>query len=117
MAARDKARKRMGKDHGSFKALRNKVVKLVKRDRAHTVSNLLRSSKDQQSAAWGLAKNLMKPRRQLPILDGATDNYSSACSLNRFYVDKMITLRSAMPTHIAASKTLAISSPSTGTSQ
>ena len=96
IAARDMARSEMGNNSGKYRALRNRVVQLVRRDRANTAANSLQTATDRQAAAWTLAKNLLKPRRPLPVLGDAVNDDTSANVLNRFYVDKVEKLRSTM---------------------
>ena len=93
---RDHVRKNI-KEKGQFKALRNRAVSMVKKDRMLTAATTLQNAKNKQAAAWKLANNMLKPKSDLPLLQDTVNNYQSAAKLNTFYIDKVLKLRQSLP--------------------
>ena len=103
MRARDRAR--ADGNYGRYKVLRNRVVRLVKRDRAQTTHKRLLRASNPGPEAWKLATSLTRPRRPLPLLAGQQNNQSSANALNHFYIEKVEKLRERMPPPVQRSAT------------
>ena len=72
MKMRDRARQGLG---GDYKMLRNKCVKLVRRDRMQTAMKQLTEASNQQAAAWHLADSVLKRgnTEKLPLLKKLRD--------------------------------------------
>ena len=85
MRARDRA-KREGRLE--YKALRNRALALVRRDKVHR--NLDRVRRGGQSAAWALvAETRGKAHGELPLPEGCFSNGQAAAKCNEFYITKV----------------------------
>ena len=88
MRMRDRARQGFG---GDFKMLRNKCVKLVRRDRMQTAVKKMSQASDQQAAAWRLADSMLKRgnKDKLPLLKNCKSDVESAAKCNEFFLQKV----------------------------
>ena len=88
MRARDRARQGGG---GDYKMLRNKCVKLVRRDRMQTALQTLTDAPNKQAAAWRLAGSVLSRGQtgDLPQLKGCRTDQESATMCNSFFIEKV----------------------------
>ena len=87
MRARDRARH----GGGDYKMLRNKCVKLVRRDRMSTAVQALSGAPDKQAAAWRLAASVLSRGQtgKLPLLKDCTSDEECANQCNSFFIEKV----------------------------
>ena len=87
MRMRDHARQ----GGGDFKMLRNKCVKLVRRDRMQTAMKKMAEASNQQAAAWRLADSVLKRgnTEKLPLLKGCKTEADCAIECNKFFLEKV----------------------------
>ena len=96
MDRRDEARE-AGKK-GEYKALRNKAVRLVRRDRVQTIEKKLKLARNPEAESWRLAKSLVTTSSTtLPLLHGSRTNSESAKLVNQFYIDKIKDIQKTFP--------------------
>ena len=90
MAQRDAVRKSGGNKHRQFKALRNKVNRLVKRDKIMSVLTRLKKNPGPQSA-WKEAKTILGGGRnaKLPERTNNDSSVNTADHQNNFFVNKV----------------------------
>ena len=89
MKMRDRARAGFG---GDFRMLRNKCVKLVRRDRMQTAVKKMSEAPNKQAAAWRLADSVLKRgnTEQLPLLKGCQSDAQCANECNKFFLKMMM---------------------------
>ena len=80
--------------------LRNKCVKLVRRNRMQTAMKKMSEASNRQAAAWRLADSVLKRgnAEKLPMLKGCKTDADCAAECNKFFVQKVGNL-SAMSKH------------------
>ena len=92
---RERDRARASHDQIRYRTLRNKCVRLTKRDRIVTARHKLLSSNATAGAAWSLARShLSQNQETLPLLTGCTSNEDSATLANNYFAEKVVKLRS-----------------------
>ena len=71
--------------------LRNKCVKLVRRDRMQTALQTLSGAPDRQAAAWRLAASVLNRGQtgKLPQLKDCSNDEECATKCNSFFIDKV----------------------------
>ena len=94
MRSRDAARA-MGSP--SYRSLRNRAARLVRRDRMTTAVRALKESDDRHASAWKLARMLLSPKTPLPLPEGASSDLEAAEAQSRYYVNKIEDLRAGLP--------------------
>ena len=88
MRKRDIARAKGNK--GEYKALRNKAVGLIRRDRLTTANEKIKMSKNPSAEAWKLAGAIIRPSStSLPLLIGTKCDEECANKVNQFYITKV----------------------------
>ena len=101
MQSRDRAR--AAGRRSEYKMLRNRVVKLVRRDRLRTIRNKIKASQDPSAEAWRIAKSIVsKTSSELPVLGGLCGDEESAEHINQYYIDKVLKLRNAFPESLSS---------------
>ena len=106
MKMRDRARQGYG---GDFKMLRNKCVKLVRRDRMQTAMKKISEASNRQAAAWRLADSVLKRgnTERLPLLKGCKSDADCATECNKFFMQKVEKLVNNVQTSSATGETMA----------
>ena len=94
MRLRDAARARGLR---SYRSLRNRAARLVRRDRMRTAVRTLQESGDRHAGAWKLARSLLSPKTPLPLLENASSDLEAAEAQSCFYVAKVEALRAGLP--------------------
>ena len=100
MKERDQAAE-PGGDIRKYRALRNKVVRLLKRDKLDSNEKLLEKSAFDPKKVWNLANSTLGKGSctALPnTLDGVSGDDKLAAHVNEFYVDKIAKLRDGITT-------------------
>ena len=105
MKMRDRARQGQG---GDYKMLRNKCVKLVRRDRMQTAMKRLSEASNQQAAAWRLADSTLKRdnSERLPLLKNCKSDVECATRCNDFFVEKVGKLVNGVKTSSETGETM-----------
>ena len=105
MRMRDRARQGFG---GDYKMLRNKCVKLVRRDRMQTAMKKMSEASNRQAAAWRLADSMLKRgnTEKLPSLMGCKSDAECAAACNEFFLQKVEKLVSGVKTSSANGETM-----------
>ena len=92
MKQRDRARAK--KWDNEYRILRNKCVRLIKRDRILTSKRKIEEANCSQEAAWSLTKSLMKSGdSSLSNLSGCNSDKESANKANNYFINKVSELR------------------------
>ncbi len=90
-----------GGDLQQYRALRNKVVRLLKRDKLDSNEKLLEKSAFDPKRVWNLANSTLGKRNGAALpstLDGVSGDDKLAAHVNEFYVDKIAKLRDGITT-------------------
>ena len=105
MRRRDRARQGYG---GDYRMLRNKCVKLVRRDRMQTAMKKMSESSNRQAAAWRLADSMLKRgnTEKLPLLRGHKSDAECAAACNEFFMHKVENLVQGVQTSPEAGETM-----------
>ena len=103
---RDRARQGFG---GDYRMLRNKCVKLVRRDRMQTAVKKMSEASNKQAAAWKLADSMLKRgnTEKLPLLQGCKSDAQCASECNSFFMQKVEKLVNGVQTSSATGETMA----------
>ena len=80
--------------------LRNKCVKLVRRDRMQTAMKKLTEASNRQAAAWRFADSMLKRgnTERLPLLRGSKSDAECASACNEFFLQKVDNLVKSVQT-------------------
>ena len=105
MKMRDRARQGFG---GDYKMLRNKCVKLVRRDRMQTAMKKMSEASNRQAAAWRLADSVLKRggTDRLPLLRDCKSDAECAEKCNDFFLQKVEKLVSGIKTSAESGETM-----------
>ena len=103
---RDRARQGLG---GDYKMLRNRCVKLVRRDRMQTALKKMSEASNRQAAAWRLADSMLKRgnTERLPVLKGCRTDTDCAAECNKFFLQKVDKLVNGVETSSESRETMA----------
>ena len=106
MKMRDRARLGLG---GDYRMLRNKCVKLVRRDRMRTAMKKMSNSSNKQAAAWRLADSTLKrgSTERHPLLRNCRSDAESATQCNQFFLQKIEKLVNGVQTSSVTGETMA----------
>ena len=102
---RDRARQGLG---GDYRMLRNKCVKLVRRDRMQTAMKKMSEASNKQAAAWRLAVSTLKrgTTERLPLLKNCKSDAESATECNKFFMQKVEKLVNGVQTSRETGETM-----------
>ena len=106
MKMRDRARQGLG---GDYKMLRNKCVKLVRRDRMQTAMKKMSEASNRQAAAWRLADSVLRRgnTERLPLLKSCKSDVECAEECNKYFIQKVDKLVNNVQTSSATGDTMA----------
>ena len=86
--------------------LRNKCVKLVRRDRMQTAVKKMSEASNRQAAAWRLADSVLKSTEKLPLLKGCSSASQCAAQCYDFFLQKVEKLVKGVRTSSSTGETM-----------